>query len=966
MYTIVGETELLGTDVYSMVQAPSGDILLSTDRGLLRFDGYEFHQRSNAALQNASLFGLCRSPRDRIWCFNLAGQIFEYHSDSLHLSQQVPDSLVSGSMVILPLEEDALLISCKRLLRMEADGDWNLIDQDLSHSYGQNVVFNETGEFVYSPIVSPRVFVAGLSEAPREIPYRRHEQAFPMPTNVIAGGKGKHIWLREEATFRLFRLDGDSLTKVDMEVPEGISKEITHTMFVSAEGQVYLGMLSGGLLRFGKDGKLLDGGLVFPDYVISSFLEDREGNLWLGTLGGGLLLVHSSAQQIGLAPFGRNEKLRLLTAGGGERLFAASSNGRIYQIDSHGHSRVIAQEANSPIEHLNYFPEDNAISYGTVSQSVVVDLNTGQQARTTIPGTTKDHLKPLPGTSIFPSAGQLVLKPEGPEFPPSIGELAGFEKTDRGLAIIAGMGRCHAAWFDADRGALWVGTATGVKEVTPSGVRDLKWRGNSITASAMVFEGGSLWLTSSQHGILELRDGAVVREIGEKEGLLSREVRGLRVKRGKLYANLGKVIQVLDLETGKWKLFDETDGLSGTVIADFAVLDSVLCLTAGHDIRLISLYHSPTPSIPPLIRFTDFLVNAEAQSLTSFSDLSPSQNQVEFHFIGSSFRHLGQLRYAYRLVGAGEDWRETLPGQRSVRYSSLKPGEYRFEVKALVGEGLQSAPLQHAFSISPPLYLRWWFILLCSLALVGVVALIFLARIRGINRQNAIRNEKQLIERDLVDSRLTALRSQMNPHFIFNALNSIQEFILLNERRLAGKFLGKFAELMRTYLNHSRKKSVLLSDEISALKLYLELEQLRFGDSFTYFIEVDESLSPDILSIPSLLIQPYVENALKHGLLHLKDDRRLWLRFRKAGNVLVCEVEDNGVGRKAAAELHVARSPRHESYATEATYSRLELLNLGRDLDIGILIEDLEDGAGKASGTLVALRIPLEKGIVEK
>jgi LytS/YehU family sensor histidine kinase len=150
---------------------------------------------------------------------------------------------------------------------------------------------------------------------------------------------------------------------------------------------------------------------------------------------------------------------------------------------------------------------------------------------------------------------------------------------------------------------------------------------------------------------------------------------------------------------------------------------------------------------------------------------------------------------------------------------------------------------------------------------------------------------------------LASIKSQMNPHFLFNALNTIQAYIYTNDKENASVYLGKFSELTRRILEMSNKDCVPLSEEIKSLSLYLELEKIRFEDLLHYTFEVDPALQPDFVYIPSMLIQPYVENAIKHGLLHKKDDRQLWIKFIKERDCLMVIIDDNGIGRKRSAQL---------------------------------------------------------------
>ena len=215
------------------------------------------------------------------------------------------------------------------------------------------------------------------------------------------------------------------------------------------------------------------------------------------------------------------------------------------------------------------------------------------------------------------------------------------------------------------------------------------------------------------------------------------------------------------------------------------------------------------------------------------------------------------------------------------------------------------------------------------------------------------------IEKQYRDSELKALKAQMDPHFIFNTLNSIQEYIILNQKNLASSYLGKFASLMRKYLYHSDKGFISLKEEIDCLNIYLELEKVRFEDTLKYTIEVNNNLEAEHISIPTMIIQPYVENALKHGLLHKKDNRVLNVNFKKDNKYIICCIEDNGVGRKKSKEIQANRINIHQSFATKATENRLELLNFGRDSKIGVETIDLFAEDKSPKGTKVIITIPI-------
>lgn len=248
------------------------------------------------------------------------------------------------------------------------------------------------------------------------------------------------------------------------------------------------------------------------------------------------------------------------------------------------------------------------------------------------------------------------------------------------------------------------------------------------------------------------------------------------------------------------------------------------------------------------------------------------------------------------------------------------------------------------------------------IAFVFVVLLLSLLLVR--NNSLARRNEKlknENIRKELQhktsEMEMQALRTQMNPHFIFNCLNSINRFIVKNESQAASDYLTQFSRLIRLVLNNSKKTWIPLEDEIDMLRLYLDMEKLRFKDAFTYNFDCGKDVDPCGLFVPPLLIQPFVENAIWHGLMHKNESGFVTISFFVENDVLHCTILDNGVGRSAAAKSGSKSPHAHKSMGIRITRERLELINKGLTDEVIFNIEDLTDPSGKASGTKVNLSI---------
>lgn len=341
-------------------------------------------------------------------------------------------------------------------------------------------------------------------------------------------------------------------------------------------------------------------------------------------------------------------------------------------------------------------------------------------------------------------------------------------------------------------------------------------------------------------------------------------------------------------------------------------------------------------------------------------DLPYHENHLTFNFQGISFSNPDAVRYQWKLEGADKDW--SPPGkQKSITYQNLAAGTYTFMVKACNEDGVWNPqPATFFFSIATPLWKKWWFN--TALAVAAVAALFFFLKWRE-NRIRAVALEEQKklqLQKEVVELEQKALRLQMNPHFIFNALNSIQSQIGTDNEQAARYYLAKFSRLMRQILDNSRNATITLEEEVNTLENYLLIEKFCNGDRFDYKITVDDNIEKDYVKIPPMLLQPFVENAIKHGLKYVDGKRGLIeVAFRERNNVLECSVTDNGIGRKKAEVLvKSSKETYHRSTALAVTQERLDIFKEESDVR-SMEIVDLYDEEGNAAGTRVIVRIPV-------
>ncbi|HXC06167.1 MAG TPA: two-component regulator propeller domain-containing protein [Bacteroidia bacterium] len=346
------------------------------------------------------------------------------------------------------------------------------------------------------------------------------------------------------------------------------------------------------------------------------------------------------------------------------------------------------------------------------------------------------------------------------------------------------------------------------------------------------------------------------------------------------------------------------------------------------------------------LSYADTLLNQPAELAHNFNNLS-------FSYIGICLTNPDKVRYKSKLEGFDKEWSPVTPSTIAT-YSNLPPGNYTFRVLSCNNENKwNTVPASFPFTILAPFWKRWWFTTILSLALAGITALLIRYRIQR------IKTDEQLKAR-VAKHELKALRSQMNPHFIFNSLNSIQHFIIHHDETSASKYLNTFAKLIRTILNNSEKATATIGEEIDSLRLYLQLESLRFENKFEYEIILDPELDLEYHEIPTMLIQPYAENAILHGLLPKRSGGKLEIKVAQIENRIVCSITDNGIGRKKAMEQKEASLRKtHKSFGMKITQDRLELLNFLNKSSLNVRITDLYEPTGEAAGTRVEIYIPL-------
>ncbi len=324
------------------------------------------------------------------------------------------------------------------------------------------------------------------------------------------------------------------------------------------------------------------------------------------------------------------------------------------------------------------------------------------------------------------------------------------------------------------------------------------------------------------------------------------------------------------------------------------------------------------------------------------------QNNISFSFKGINLKN-GQVSYSYMLQGKDKEW-ITGVNTESITYNNLPPGEYSFKVKAINDDGIESAKAAtFDFEIRPPLWQTWWFRVMIAITCISLIYIFVKKRDKNASHKNDLQLQ-------MSELRLQAVQSQMNPHFIFNSLNSIQNYIVQNNQIEAARYLSRFSKLIRRILDNSHHRFLKPEDILATLKMYVELEAFRFNNEFTYSLHLDTTDERIYeVELPPMLLQPYVENAILHGLMPKEGDKHLSISLFIKDDTFNCIIEDNGKGRTPK------ENSGHISRGEKLTQSMLESISTPGKEAASVTYHDLKDNNNNALGTKVIILIPVAK-----
>jgi ligand-binding sensor domain-containing protein len=763
---------------------------------------------------------------------------------------------------------------------------------------------------------------------------------------------------------------------VNYTTSDGLISNFIRCVEVLSTGQYFFGSKSGlskyenGTIESYDESK----GLSYSN--VKSLGKDREGNLWIGTDGQGLLRSAGEVFTTFSIDNGLNSNLVMSIAkGSADELILGTYDAGISILNGDTAHTYPFNDRLPSFTVWSLTKNGDELWAGT-SSGLFVEKNGDIKILSESEG--------LPGnrvTAIFKKSEDEVI----------IGTENGFAVVNSDVELLKkssdikmGAVRAISDWNDqiilgTDRGPMiWNGKEA---RIIP----------NSIEAGVSVYcldgdQYDNLWIGTSD-GLYVYSAGAdSLQEVLFAESFGSKNVNFLiSFDRDRILIGTNNGMYTLNTNTFQengridTKHYTQFEGLFGTETNQNAVFkynDAIWFGTTKGVIRF-DFRKEQKHFISPSVKIADiqlFLENVDWKSLAdSFStelglpvnpELKYGQNYLTFNYNGIYFSNPDKIRYRYKVEGVDENWLGPTKS-RSATYAYLPHGDFTFRVQSYQVDNPELvAEASFPFSVKPPFYLTPWFFLLMAGISVGMVYLIYSSRLK---KEREKRERLQLaLQAKLIQLESQSLNSSMNRHFIFNALNSIQYYINMQDRKSANRYLTSFAKLIRKNLDSSQQMDTSLNEELERLKLYLSLEQMRFQDKFNYRIDVDEQIDTEALTLPAMMLQPFLENSIWHGILPNERQGEISIEIKSVDKNYEIIIDDNGVGIETSLQNKpIAKEP-HVSHGMDITLNRIRLYQNMTGLKYEVVGPfERKSNSGKAEGTRVIIRIPKKSTVTE-
>jgi ligand-binding sensor domain-containing protein len=959
---------LPSSETYSSIQDEKGFMWIATDRGLAKFDGYGFRTYTTEdGVPDNTIFEIFEDHKNRLWFKGFSTQLGYYKNDSFHIykyndriSTMSPSQLIKNFAVdkndniwfsklhskMIPLYKERMFLA-----KINPKGE-----VDSSYSFPKKLYNNDKKDTtrVYITDKGKAVVTGGLTtnsdyteffslNDKKEIASLHHK---PIYGDIIVAKLDEKHFVSVVGGMKIIFTNGYT-KKI------GECKSEVINLLVDSKKNIWIGYRGKGyecLLAKDNYTKLVEG---LDGITVSSISQDREGGIWLTTLEKGVYYI--TPQRF----MAYSKETELID----KKII------KIINIDQN--ILILNEKGEGLLKEKNKNTFEKILNKKLRQQSGVV-YDGKENIYTFYP-----LLKRIKNKKniLLPEGHKEIFVAEKYVYAPIPGKILCY---DRGGKIYKKLNfnKLPRVWslFEKKDGSLLIGTLKGLFLYKNNKIIALKnrnplfkYRVNDIKQ----FDKNHIIVATIGGGVLlfDERTPYRVKQYTKANGLPSLMCNTVwKENDTALWVGTNKglclISNVLDSNKAKFITISIGDGLASNEVNDLCKVGDDIWVATSSGISIINTfrYLKPLKSIPVYIK--EVTINGKASHHTSKPEIDYKNNNISISFLGINYQYSNQLIYKYRLKNTENKWNYTK--SRSVVYSSLPAGKYVFEVGVVKPRGEQN-PLYayYSFTILPPYWQTTWFIILVIICSLLLIAFFIKGRVSFVREQERLKH-------DLNTFRDKALRGQMNPHFIYNSLNAIQNYILKNDTKSSASFLSKFSQLMRLTFNNTAEELILLEKEIEGLELYAELENLRFNQKFSLHINTDNTIDRSVVKVPPLIMQPFVENAVLHGLLTKQGKGNIWVDIKPITHnnkkSLEITIKDDGIGLKNAEKIFDRKTRFRNPFSVKnnrknsgikTTQDRIQQIWGKGNTEHNFKIVDLQSENNLQTGTLILFYLPI-------
>ena len=938
-YTINNESGAPSNEIYRIVEDKHGYVWIGSNAGLFRFDGIEFTHYFNNAQNSRSISFLQEDAKGRIWSKNFFGQIFRTEGTKQKLVLDFQTSDPNYPQFTLDSECNIIVYDEDRIVKYTENGKKvNSVEIKGLKPQEQIVsLFTMNGR------------ITGLTDKlrlfeldPKTLRVTKKLSASEREMKISAASsffehKGKlHLFVEEMEIQKkryLYAVDANLKLTKQRDLNEITSEERAHGL--KSDGTSIWAFTSKGCFRLDDSKKRL-----FENNRISHVMKDRSGGFWFSSLDDGLFVVpkeevtvlntknsalkenHITCSKIispttvwlgtysgALYKYTRTTKaLEPIYPSTTESFFA------VKKIDTYKNFVIVSRGRLCLVDQLTgkeYFPKfSNVRDFCFREDMIYLVFN--------------QFIIKMPFNELFKDAPQysVVSKDGGKEIE--------YDPIQDRFVISTSKG---TFWLEAN--GTW---------------KEIKKNGKPIFASTLCYNDNAVWIGTISNGLIGFQNGKEKYHYSTRNKLGENAILGVAVHDKYVWVNSDKYLYRICPEKNSVERCGKNCCINALDIVHMEADGELLVLASNKAVITMPTTIDLMNSAIPRLLIEGIESNGEAVTMKNDVRLTSDNTNVKIFFSSCLISNRGDYTVEYQLKGLSDNWEVVNKTSKYVFLPNIPSGDYvlTLRLRDPYGKITESNSLQ--VFVPRHYYATWWFFLLLSCAIGAVTYVLVRRRIRYIRTKAEAKSQ-------LVQSQLTALKVQMNPHFMFNTLNSLQDLILKHDFKNTNYYLSKYASLMRLILNNSERNEIGIDEEIEMLDTYLKLEKLRFGDDFNFQLINSDELNRKNYQLPPMIIQPYVENAIKHGLMHKFGEKLLTIQFEETDLNIICTVEDNGVGREESQRINERQRKSYESFSSNATDKRLNLMSNYHQSTFNVEIVDLEND----KGTKVVLTFGKEK-----